>query len=131
MTLERINPQTLPNFTTFSQIVVARGSRIVFVSGQVALNADGQLVGERDLAAQAAQAFRNLLAALRAVGATAADVAKMTWYVVNYSEEMSPVLLAARREAFGEHTPASTLVGVQALARPGFLIEVEAIAMLE
>jgi len=62
--------------------VVARGSRIVFVSGQVALNADGQLVGERDLAAQAAQAFRNLLAALRAVGATAADVAKMTWYVV-------------------------------------------------
>lgn len=131
MTLERINPPELANFKTFSQIVVARGSRVLFISGQVAVDADGKLVGQGDLAAQAGQVFRNLVGALRAVGATPADVAKMTSYVVNYSEEMSPMLLAARREAFGAHLPASTLVGVQALARPGFLIEIEAIAVLD
>lgn len=131
MTLKRVNPPELPDFKSFSQIVVGSGSRIVFISGQVAVDTDGQVVGKGDLGAQAHQAFRNLLAALKAVGATPAHVAKITWYVVNYSEDVVMMLRDIRREAFGDHLPASTLVGVQALARRDYMIEVEAIAVLD
>jgi enamine deaminase RidA (YjgF/YER057c/UK114 family) len=129
--LERRNPTELHQPTGYSQVVVASGKRMVFVAGQVAVDPQGNMVGRGDLGVQAKQAFRNVIAALKSAGAGPGDVAKITWYVVNYSESVRPTMVAARREVFGDHTPASTLIGVQALASPDYLIEVEAIAVLD
>jgi len=131
MTLETIDPPTLPTPTGYSQVVVASGQRLVFVAGQVALDPDGNVVSPGDPVGQARQAFANVRAALEAVGATIADVTKVTWYVVGYSAELLPDLAAARREVFGDHAPASTLVGVTGLARPEYLVEAEAVAVLD
>jgi enamine deaminase RidA (YjgF/YER057c/UK114 family) len=130
MALQRIDPAGLAQPVGYSQVVVASGSRIVFVAGQVAIDGQNNLVGAGDVVAQARQAFGNLKAALAGAGATPADVAKMTWFIVNYSADMLPALAGARREVLGDVRPASTLLGVQALAAPGYLIEVEAIAVL-
>ena len=131
MPIDRHNPSELSEPRGYSQVTVATGKRTVFVAGQVALDARGNLVGAGDLGAQARQAFRNVVVALASVGAVPSDVAKITWYVVNYSQDVLSTIAAARREAFGDHAPASTLIGVQALARPEFLIEVEATALLD
>jgi enamine deaminase RidA (YjgF/YER057c/UK114 family) len=104
---------------------------MVFVAGQVATDAEGKVVGEGDLARQAEQVFENLKACLAAAGATFADVVKMTTFVVDYRPEQRPIIAATRaRYLPADAPPASTLVGVQALARPEILIEVEAIAVI-
>ena len=126
MTLDKLNPSALPIPTGYSQVVVATGSRMVFVAGQVALDADGTLIAPGDVVGQARQAFANLRTAIEA-----ADVVKMTWYVVGYRPELLPELAAARNEVFQGLAPASTLVGVSALAQPHFLIEVEAVAVID
>jgi enamine deaminase RidA (YjgF/YER057c/UK114 family) len=131
MTLDKLNPPALPIPTGYSQIVAATGSRLVFVAGQVALDAEGRLVAPGDVVGQARQAFANLLTAIEAAGASIDDVAKITWYVVGYRPELLPELAAARNEALQGHAPASTLVGVSALAQPHFLIEVEAVAVID
>ena len=103
----------------------------MFVSGQVSVDAAGAMVGEGDLAAQTTQAMRNLEVALASAGATFADVVKITTYVVDYRPEMRPIIGAARSPFFGSGAPpASTLVGVSALAAPEWLIEIEAIAVV-
>jgi enamine deaminase RidA (YjgF/YER057c/UK114 family) len=130
--LTSLDPAALPAPRGYSQIVVAGpGGRTVFVAGQVAVDSGGQLVAPGDLPAQARQAFRNLLAALDAAGAVIGDVAKITWYVVGYRPEMLPDLAAARAAVLGDHRPASTLIGVQALVHPDYLVEVEAIAIID
>ena len=109
-----------------------RGSRIIFIAGQTALDRDGGLVGKDDFAAQAEQVFGNLAVALRAVGCTAANLVKLTVFVRDMAN------LAAYREArnrfFATVTPpaapAITLVEVSKLYGPDFLIEIEAIAAL-
>lgn len=131
MSVEMLNPDGLSTPTTYSQVAVATGSRIVYVAGQVALDEEGNLVGEGDVVAQARQIYVNLATALAAVGAKPSDVVKLNSYVVNHRAELLPALSEVRRQAFGDHFPASTLAGVQALARPEFLIEVEAIAILD
>lgn len=130
MPLEKLNPPALPIPTGYSQVVVAAGSRTVYVAGQVAADGQGKVVAPGDVVGQAKQAFLNVRTAVEAAGATIADVAKVTWYVVGYRSEVLPDLAAARREVFGEHAPVSTLIGVQALAQPEYLVEVEAIAVL-
>ena len=130
MALTKTNPPSLPEPRGYAQVVTATGSRTVYVSGQVGVDRDAAIVGQGDVAAQAKQAYANLRAALEAAGATMADVAKINAYVVNYRPELFADLLAVRREAFGDHTPASTLAGVSALARPDYLFEVEAVAVL-
>ena len=131
MTLERLQPEGLPR-TAYSQVVVGSGSRLVFISGQVSVDGDGQVVAPADLAGQARQAHANLELALKGAGASLADVAKLTTYVVGFRPELLPVIREARAAVFqsGE-SPASTLVGVQALAASEFLIEVEAYAVLD
>lgn len=115
----------------FSQVVVASGARTIYISGQVAMDAEGKLVGEGDLGAQTEQVMRNLGKALAAGGASFADVVKITTYVVDYKPEMRAVVGKARSPFFaGREPPASTLVGVSALALPGWLIEIEAIAVV-
>jgi enamine deaminase RidA (YjgF/YER057c/UK114 family) len=92
---------------------------------------DGAIVGPGDVVVQAKQAYANLRVAVEAAGATMADIAKVTAYVVNYDANLFPQLLAVRQEAFGGHTPASTLAGVSALARSDYLFEVEAVAVVD
>src|SRR5919109_4861590 len=131
MPLECINPEDLPTPVAYSHVVVASGTRLVFVAGQEPEDERGNLVGAGDLAAQAHQVFTNLGRALAAAGARPAQVTKITIYVVDYRREHLPAIDEARAALFGDHKPADSLIGVQALARPEFLIEVEAMAVID
>jgi enamine deaminase RidA (YjgF/YER057c/UK114 family) len=131
MTLELLNPEGLPTPASYTQVIAATGSRLVFVAGQVADDAQGNLVGSSDLAAQARQAFGNVGRALAAAGAEPEQVARLTIYVVHHRPEYLPSISEARIAVFGDHKPADTLVGVETLAEPVYLIEVEAIAVID
>jgi enamine deaminase RidA (YjgF/YER057c/UK114 family) len=116
----------------YAHAVTASG-KLAFVSGQVAVDAAGQLVGPGDLAAQTAQALRNLRGILGALGADWPDVVRFTWYVLDAGsvQVIRDVRDEFIRASLGERpNPASTLVQVAALFRPGFLIEVEAVVAL-
>jgi 2-iminobutanoate/2-iminopropanoate deaminase len=128
---ERLNPAGLVRPAGYSHVVATRGGKQVFVSGQVALDGEGNLVGKGDLKTQAEMAFENLRVALAAAGAMPQDVVKLNTYVVGYKPAQLAMLREVRSRAFGDTAlPASTLVGVQALVREGLLIEVEAIAVV-
>src|SRR5260370_26478655 len=117
MGLERVNPAGLFKPAAYTQVVVARGRRMVFIAGQVSIDAEGKLVSAGDFAGQVRQVFANLRTALEGVGATPADVTKITIYVVNYKPELRALLGEARTAVFGATTlPAPALGGVQALA---------------
>jgi enamine deaminase RidA (YjgF/YER057c/UK114 family) len=131
MTLELINPADLHTPQSYTHVVAATGSRLVFVAGQAADDVQGNLVGPGDLAAQAHQAFANVGRALAAVGATPEQVTRITIYIVDHRPEYLPVISEARITVFGNHKPTDVLVGVQTLAEPGYLIEVEAIAVVD
>ena len=106
---------------------------MVFVNGQVAKDADGSLVGAGDHAAQARQAFGNLKCALVAVGATGRDVVQYRLSVVDFSPVLLESILVAGRNVFSDNPieAPSILAGVTALGRPAYLIEIEAIAVLD
>lgn len=132
MTIERSNPTGLANPTGYSHIAVVSAGRQVHVSGQVALDAEGKLVGKGDIAAQAEQVFANLETALASVGADFSRVFKMVTYVVDLTPEKVLAVRGVRRKRFGDGPfPASTLVGVTGLVNPEFLIEIEVIAALD
>ena len=131
MTLECINPPDLPSPPTYSHVVVATGSRVVFIAGQEPEDEAGNLVGPGDLAAQARQVFANVGRALTAAGAGPDQVAKITIYVVHHRREYLPVIEEARVALFGDHKPADTLVGVETLSQPEYLIEVDAFAVVD
>jgi enamine deaminase RidA (YjgF/YER057c/UK114 family) len=131
MTLECINPDDLPVPLTYTQVVVATGSRLVFVAGQEPEDREGNLVGPGDFALQARQVFANLGRALAAAGARPDQVTKITIYVTDYRRDQHlPVIEEARVALFGDHKPVDTLLGVAALS-PGYLIEVDAIAVTD
>ena len=116
MEKEFLNPAGLPVLPGFSQVVTATEGKIVFISGQVALDANNEVVGKGDLRAQVVQTFENLKGALAAVGATFDDVLKTNTYIVNYTPDMIGVVREVRsRYLPQEKPPASTLIGVQAL----------------
>src|SRR5580692_1882175 len=122
-----VNPPELSAPPGYSHVAEVRGGRLIYMAGQVALDAQGKLVGKGDLEAQADQVFHNLEAALACVGCTARNVVKFTVFMRDVKE------LAAYRRArdrfMGEGPrPASTLVEVSKLVSEDFLIEVEAIA---
>lgn len=131
MALHSLNPEGLYQPETFTHVVIATGSRLVFVAGQEPADAQGELVGRGDLAAQARQVFANLGTALSAAGARPDQVTRITIFVAGYTPENIPVIEAARVELFGDHKPTDTLVGVQTLSDPDFLIEVDAIAVID
>jgi enamine deaminase RidA (YjgF/YER057c/UK114 family) len=125
--IKRTNPEGMSKPTGYSHVVEVTGpAKIVYLAGQVASGADGTVVGERDMKAQAEQVFKNLQTALAAAGATFRDVVKMTTYVTDMSQ--APVIREVRARYFGETAPASTLVGVPALANPAYMVEIEVIA---
>jgi enamine deaminase RidA (YjgF/YER057c/UK114 family) len=131
MALKCINPKDLPVPQTYTQVVVATGSKLVFIAGQEPEDINGMLVGPHDLGVQARQVFGNLGRALAAAGARPDHVTKITIYVVNYNrDECLPIIEEARKALFGEHKPADTVLGVATLS-PGYLIEVDAIAVVD
>jgi 2-iminobutanoate/2-iminopropanoate deaminase len=105
-----------------------RAGDLLFVSGCVALDESGNVVGAGDVVAQARQVFANIRLVLAAAGATFADVVKVTTFLTDIDDRarINPV----RQEFFGAARPASTLLEVSALVLPEFLIEVEAVAVL-
>ena len=134
MPVELMNPETLPRPEGYAQLSISSGTRLVQVAGQVARTADGGQVGAGDLAAQSDQAFGNVFHALAAAGATFADVAKLTIYVVDHRPEKAGLVVegairAAGRLGFDPVRPV-TLIGVTALGEPDLLVEVEAMAVL-
>ena len=118
-----------PNWNWTKKYNISAGVKLgdtVYLSGSAALDRDGNVVGEGDLYAQSTQTFLNIAEALASVGATMADVVKMTTYLTDVSrhEEFGK----ARTEAFPSGVPASTLVGTSGLVLPALLVEVDVIA---
>ncbi len=133
MTNQTINPAALYNSVElgFSQAVQSQGQTTLHCSGQVAWDKDCNVIGEGDIGKQAQQALKNLKAVLTEAGAGVSDVVRLRTYVVNHN----PALLGPISQAIGEfyegNTPAAnTLIGVQALAVPELLIEIEATVVL-
>ncbi len=126
-----INPPSLANFGTFSQVAVVTGGRTIHISGQVAWDRDGKLVAPGDLRAQTVKVLENLRDALAAAGAGFNDVVKFTIYVVDLKAEDRAVISEIRNGFIDtSRPPASTMIGVSALVVPGARIEIEAIAAL-
>ncbi len=134
MKREAVNPSELYEAVPFgfSHAIESEGGRMLHLAGQVAWDAEANLVGEGDMAAQAAQAFANLTAVLAARGATAANVVRLRTYVVDYSPDHLGAIGPAIAAFYGDVTPAAnTLLGVSSLAMPGMMIEIEATAVLD
>jgi enamine deaminase RidA (YjgF/YER057c/UK114 family) len=112
----------------YSHVVSGRG-RLVVVSGQVALDEQGELVGAGDPAAQATQVFANIGRCLAAAGAGFADIVKLTFFLTDTAQ--LPAVRAARDAVIDtERPPASSAVVVAGLVRPEFLLEIEAFALV-
>ena len=121
------NPPALSTPRGYTHVVDVPAGRTLYISGQVALDEKGHLVGAGDARAQAEQVFRNLRAALASSGATFADVVKLTWYVKDTSQ--LPTYREVREQFLGSGPrPASTLIEVKGLFRDDVLLEVDAIA---
>src|SRR5262245_9469856 len=133
MPKEHLNPNSL--FASlphgFSQVVIASGRKMVFISGQTAWDARKNIVGGDSVLEQARQAFRNLETAMEAVGGTLKDIVALRIYVVNYQAESGTAVGTVLREVFSGNPPASSWIGVSALADPEFQIEIEATAVLD
>jgi enamine deaminase RidA (YjgF/YER057c/UK114 family) len=129
-TIKQINPPELSAPPGFSQVIEVKANRLVFIAGQTAIDRDGKLVGKNDFAAQAAQVFDNLAAALAATGCSAANLVKLTVFVRDMDKLFA--YREARNRFFATVTPpaapAITLIEVSKLYAPDFLIEIEAIA---
>ena len=125
---ERMNPAGLSTPTGYSHVVSTRGGKTIYIAGQVAFDAKGTLVGKGDLAAQTKQVFENLGIALKAAGATFANVVKTNYYMRDASQVA--VVREIRSKYFTSELPASTLVEVSRLANPDFLIEIEVVAVV-
>jgi enamine deaminase RidA (YjgF/YER057c/UK114 family) len=127
------NPPSLPKFPGFSQVAEVQRGKIVYISGQVAVDAPGALVGKDDFRAQVEQTFVNLGAAVAAAGGNYADFVKLNYYCVDSAPADALLIVREIRDRFlnTEAPPASTFVFVSRLARPEWLIEIEAIAAID
>src|SRR3712207_3257751 len=135
MAIELFNPEGLPKPEPYRQVAVASGSRLVFLAGQVARTATGEPVGAGDLAAQVEQAYLNVATALAAVGGSFDDVAKLTLYLVDWSDDKLAALgggvgRAAARMGVDPVKP-SALIPVAARGEAALLSEVDAAAVLD
>jgi enamine deaminase RidA (YjgF/YER057c/UK114 family) len=127
----RVNPENLVGINGRSHVVILdRVSRLAFVSGQVSMNSGGMLIGKGDFEVQTRQVFQNLLIILREIGGTLDDVVKLNAYTT-VPEQVQTYLKVRNEFVSKKNPPASTLVGVIALASPDFLIEVEMIVVLK
>jgi 2-iminobutanoate/2-iminopropanoate deaminase len=110
---------------------VVRVGDLLFLSGQVAVDSRGGIIGENDLEAQSRQIFENMKAVLAAAGAELTDIVRLTTYFsIDLTEEVTRTYWKVRKEYFGDHRPASTGMQVKALIYPALMLEVDAIAAL-
>ena len=123
-----LSPDTLPAPFGYSHVVDSPADRIVYISGQVPLDAEGQLVGEGDFEAQTRQVFENVTRALEAADAAWGDVVKLNYFLTDLTQITS---VRAIRDQYvdTERPPASTLVMVSGLFRPDVMVEIEAVAL--
>jgi enamine deaminase RidA (YjgF/YER057c/UK114 family) len=135
MSIRLINPDGIVNLPVHHQASVATGSTIISLAGQVSWDANAQLIGKGDLAAQSEQAYLNVAQALRGLGASTDDITQVTVYVVDYSPAAGKQVMEGRRRAaerlgVGFQHP-GTFVGVTSLFDPDYLIEVQATAVVD
>ena len=135
MTIQKIYPDALAKPHGYAHVLVGTGSKLVCTSGQLAIDADENLVGgERDYRAQGYQAAGNVYAALEAAGASAADVVRLMIYVVDPTADNLEQLYVGLGEAgaeAGAKATATTLVGIAALSLPGAVVEIDATALID
>ncbi|MEU8978016.1 RidA family protein [Streptomyces sp. NPDC048309] len=131
MSTERVNPPELSPPTGFSHAVVATGSRVVFLAGQTALDADGKVIGET-LPEQFERALTNLLTALRAAGGAPADLARVTVYATDVADYRTHARELGRiwRESAGRDYPAMAVIGAARLWDERALVELDGFAVL-
>jgi 2-iminobutanoate/2-iminopropanoate deaminase len=125
-----LTPETMARSVGYSQLAMVTGGKIVFITGQVALDKSGNVVGKDDFPAQVQQVFENLKAAVEAAGGNFNDVIKLNSYFLDLSH------LREFREVRDQYInlqnpPASTAIQVPKLFRPEFLVEIEAVAVVE
>jgi enamine deaminase RidA (YjgF/YER057c/UK114 family) len=125
---EALHIRVVNGHVLYSHAVAVQGGRTLYISGQLARDREGNIVGRSDMAAQIRQVGENLKAALAASGAGLEDLVKTTTYVTNIDEFFKHAAL--RMEYFGPGLPASTTVEVRRLSHPDFMVEVEAVAVL-
>ncbi|MCZ6788682.1 MAG: RidA family protein [Chloroflexi bacterium] len=126
MPREFINPSAIHKPTGYTHVV--KSGNIVFIAGQVGMDRDGKVVGEGDIEAQTRQTLANLETAVKAAGGKKEDILSITTYILDRDD--LPGLRKARGDFFGDNPPASTLLVISGLARPEFLIEIEARAVI-
>ncbi|MNO13810.1 Enamine/imine deaminase [compost metagenome] len=122
------NPETMPPTFGYTHVVEAKSARTIYISGQVPLNKEGQLVGTGDLAAQTRQVFENIKAALDAAEVSFVDVVKLTFFLTDIFQ-MQTVREIRDEYINTVNPPASSAVEVRKLIREDILIEIEAIAV--
>lgn len=134
MSLDRVTPTGLYPAHGFTHAIVATGSRIAFIGGQVASDLDGEIIGPGDYEQQGEVALRNFALAVQAAGATMADVVQLGVYVVDGTPEHQKQVLAGLATAGAEvglRRTTMKVLGVQALGNPAALVEYDGIAVLD
>jgi enamine deaminase RidA (YjgF/YER057c/UK114 family) len=132
MTKKFVNPPGMKPLGMYTQVTVATGGSIAFISGQVSVDGQGKVVGVGDIRAQAVQVFENLKLALGGVGASFEDVVKFTIYIVGLNPERRKAVMDVRgRYISHQNPPAATMIGVQNLVEPELLLEIEAIVAID
>ncbi len=130
MTIKRINPDALHKNPAFTQVATVDSSaKLVYVGGQNAVNVKGEIVGD-DIGTQTEQAYKNVLIALEAAGATLNDVFKMTIYMVQGHSLQDAYAAAQKVQGRNAAPPTISFIMVAGLANPKYLIEIEAVAAI-
>ena len=127
MPREAIRPTTVHSVKAYSHAI--KNGKIVHLAGQIALDPQGRLVGKGDIEAQAEQVFANIKAVVEAAGGTMQNIAKITTFTTNLAYR--PKIADVRAKYFPADPPASTFLVISSLAEPDFLVEIEAVAVLE
>ena len=124
--IQRINPEGMTQPTSYSHVV--RHGNLLFLAGQVSTDTEGNVIGEGDMASQVRQVLENMQRVLKSQGADFANVVKITIYTTDIDAYIQTGDI--RREYWKGIAPASTLVQIDRLARPVFLVEIEATAII-
>lgn len=133
MTFTLSSPKTLPPPTGYSQMAEVTSGKIVLIAGQVAHDMQGNIVGENDFAAQVEQVFKNVDAAVRAAGGTFRNIVKINNYCIDAvpGEQIAAYRAVRDRYIDAANPPTSTFVYVSRLVRPGWLFEMDAMAVID
>jgi enamine deaminase RidA (YjgF/YER057c/UK114 family) len=131
VSVEFRNPKGVPKpISDYSQVaIVPAGTKMLFISGQVALDENGRLVGKGDAAAQTEQILKNIRRILEDAGGGISSVVSWTWYFTNMDDRVK--VLELRKRVLAGHAPASTGIEVSGLAQPDWLVEIECVASIK